>query len=899
MIGQTISHYKILEKLGEGGMGVVYKAQDTRLDRLVALKFLPDHVAVGSAELERFVQEAKAAAGLSHPNICTIYGIEEAEKKHFIVMEFVDGQMLQEKKAALSMKQALDIGIQIADGLAAAHEKGIVHRDIKPENIMIRKDGRVQIMDFGLAKLRGASRLTKEGSTVGTAGYMSPEQVQGLETDHRSDIFSLGVLLYEMLTGQPPFKGMHETAIAYEIINVESPPPSSIKPEIPPDLDVIVLECLEKDGKERTQSAGQVALDLKRFRRASSRQRMSHVTTARPALTGGNAGYTKETPPVWLSIPWIISAVSLLIALALGVQLVFFSSQATPLVTAMIASPTGTNFFLYGNQGGPATISPDGKFLAFVASDSIGKRYLYVHAFDGSGAKRLDDAADAISPFWSPDGRFLGFGAEGKLKWIDATGGSAVTIAQAPFLRGGTWTEDGIIIYAPGVGSPIRSVTASGGDSHAITSLDSTRAEDSHRWPSILPDGKHIIYFARTRSSGNRVGGGAVMVSELDGSSNKLIVETPSNAVYASGYLLFSRGTSLIAQKFDLSDLELVGDPTTIAEGVTYDPSTSRSLFTASSNGMLVYQTGVASLGSRLVLRDRTGRPVGRPTDVAEYIYTFLAPDGKRASVYIWDQKALNADIWIVDLINGLRTRFTFNPAVEAWSVWSPDGKQIAFNSDRTGLSNIYVKPTNAIGGEVPLAPSTETGMNPRDWSRDGKYILVEAFSTRRNDNSLWVVPTTGDHTPLPLVSTGFDDHDGRFSPDGRWIAYVSTESGSPEVYIRPFQPLAAAQTQSAAKWQVSDAGGDSPRWRGDGKELFYFGRDNKIMAVDLTFVGGAVNSSRPRTLFEVPSIVQLPISDFDVTRDGQRFLINTPFDVQNATPLTLVVNWEQRLKGK
>src|SRR3989339_2105157 len=297
MIGQTISHYKILEKLGEGGMGVVYKAQDTPLDRLVALKFLPDHVAVGSAELERFVQEAKAAAGLSHPNICTIYGIEEADKKHFIVMEFVDGQTLQEKKSSLSMKQALDIGIQIAEGLAAAHEKGIVHRDIKPENIMIRKDGRVQIMDFGLAKLRGASRLTKEGSTVGTAGYMSPEQVQGQETDHRSDIFSLGVLLYEMLTSQPPFKGMHETAIAYEIINVESPPPSSIKPEIPPDLDVIVLECLEKDPKERAQAAKQIAIDLKRYRRESSKQHVSRIMPARP-LSAPNTGAPSASAPV-------------------------------------------------------------------------------------------------------------------------------------------------------------------------------------------------------------------------------------------------------------------------------------------------------------------------------------------------------------------------------------------------------------------------------------------------------------------------------------------------------------------------------------------------------------------------------------------------------------------------
>src|SRR3972149_5050280 len=285
----------IQEKLGEGGMGVVYKAQDSKLDRLVALKFLPEHVSVGSADLERFTQEAKAAAGLNHPNICTIHGIEEAGGKNFIVMEFVDGQMLQEKKSSLSMKQALDIGIQIAEGLAAAHEKGIVHRDIKPENIMIRKDGRVQIMDFGLAKLRGASRLTKEGSTVGTAGYMSPEQVQRQETDHRSDIFSLGVLLYEMLTGQPPFKGVHETAISYEIVNVDSLPLSAIKPEIPPDLDVIVLECLEKDGKERTQSASQVAVDLKRYKRESSRQRASRITAARPMVSPQIGAETRST----------------------------------------------------------------------------------------------------------------------------------------------------------------------------------------------------------------------------------------------------------------------------------------------------------------------------------------------------------------------------------------------------------------------------------------------------------------------------------------------------------------------------------------------------------------------------------------------------------------------------
>ncbi|MBI4418458.1 MAG: serine/threonine protein kinase [Ignavibacteriales bacterium] len=385
MIGSNISHYKILDKLGEGGMGVVYKAQDTSLDRLVALKFLPEAISVGPSELERFTQEAKAAAGLNHPNICTIHGIEEAEvpspahepsagKRNFIVMEYVEGQTLEERKASLSMKQALDIGIQIAQGLAAAHEKGIVHRDIKPENIMIRKDGRVQVMDFGLAKLRGASRLTKEGSTVGTAGYMSPEQVQGLETDHRSDIFSLGVLLYEMLTGQPPFKGVHETAISYEIVNVDTLPMSSLKSEIPPELDAIVLDCLEKDPNERTQAAGQVALELKRYRRESSRQRASRITSTRivpppreevvPSLsTSGWHASLREPFPLTLAIIAV-----LMTALAVFLYVRSGSSESPP-IKAMIISPKGTNFHSYGQFAGPVT------FLRTVACSRLCLRH--------------------------------------------------------------------------------------------------------------------------------------------------------------------------------------------------------------------------------------------------------------------------------------------------------------------------------------------------------------------------------------------------------------------------------------------------------------------------------------------------------------------------------------------
>ena len=409
MIGQTISHYKILEKLGEGGMGVVYKAQDTNLDRVVALKFLPLHLSASEQDKARFIQEAKAAASLNHPNICTIHGIEESDGQMFIVMEFVEGQTLREKGSSLQLKQSIEIGIQLSDGLGAAHEKGIVHRDIKPENIMLQKDGRVRIMDFGLAKLKSASRLTKVGSTVGTTGYMSPEQVQGQESDHRSDIFSLGVILYEMFAGQSPFKGAHETAINYEIVNVDPVPISSVSPEFPPELDAIVLECMDKDAKERTQSASQVGVDLKRVRRESSRSRVSRIATARPIAAPGESIQTDrlagESTFVKRLFLWTPALIAIVMTTVAGFLYFRGSSSELPSIQALITSPKGTNFHSFGQWSGPVIVSPDGRMLAFVSATPEGKTALYLRPLDAGTAVALPGTEGAFYPFWSYDSK--------------------------------------------------------------------------------------------------------------------------------------------------------------------------------------------------------------------------------------------------------------------------------------------------------------------------------------------------------------------------------------------------------------------------------------------------------------------------------------------------------------
>jgi serine/threonine protein kinase len=899
MIGQTISHYRVLEKLGEGGMGVVYKAHDTKLDRTVALKFLPAHLASSEQDKARFIHEAKAAAALNHPNVCPIHDIQEHEGQTFIVMDFVEGQTLRDRKQEFSIKQAVEIGIQIADGLAAAHEKGIVHRDIKPENIMLRKDGIVQIMDFGLAKLRGASRITKEGSTVGTAGYMSPEQVQGLETDHRTDIFSLGVILYELLAGQSPFKGIHETAIMYEIVNVDPAPIASLRPEVDPELDAIVLECLAKEPSERSQSAAEIAKDLRRFKRETSRKGISRVSTIRPAVVTSVS--TQPSRRGFFDLarsPVFAWSLAVILFLALAVTIFHYSILPSPAlfpIRSFIPPPEKANYHYYGQEAGPAVISPDGKNIAFVAVTSTGQQFLYVRPLDGLSARALPGTEGASYPFWSGDNKSIGFFSWPNLKKIDISGGPPATVCLAPVGRGGTWSKDGTIIFQPGTVGPLDVVSASGGAGKVLTTLDTAKHQTSHRWPYFLPDGNHFLYYSSSTVVGAPAEENAVYVATLDMKLNKPLLKTSANVAYAPGYILFMIGSTLKAQKLDESDMELKGDPVTIADSVLNDAGFSLAAFSVSLNGVLIYQTGTAQSGAQLRVVDQSGREVGRVGEIIEHFQPRISPDGRQVVVSVFDAKSKTDNLWLYELGRGVRTRLTSTSSYDQYPMWSPDGSRIVFDrysAERT--SDFYVMRADRIGSDEALLLSDVEKM-PTDWSSDGKFVAFTQYD-EGSHGDIWILPITGDRKPYPFLQTPFDEWEARFSPNGKWMAYVSDETGDPEIYVRPF-PGPGNPTK------VSKAGGFFPRWKPVGSlsrasdsvgELFYATPDRRLMQVELRSRGLEIEV-RDRRLFGVPPFTQ----DFDIFPDGVRFLFNTTIEPRESPPITLVVNWGAQLRNK
>ncbi len=907
MIGQTISHYKVLEKLGEGGMGVVYKAEDTKLKRTVALKFLPPHLAASEQDKARFIQEAQAASALNHPNVCTIHAIEEYESQLFIAMEFVDGQTLREKSrgdvtSPLPMKQAIDIGIQIADGLAAAHEKGIVHRDIKPENIMIRKDGIVQIMDFGLAKLRASgskiTRLTKEGSTVGTAGYMSPEQVQGQDTDHRSDIFSYGVLLYELLTGQLPFKGVHETALAYEIVNVDATPMSALKPDIDASLDAIVLECLEKDINERAQSIKQVAVDLKKYKRESSRQRVSRVTAVRPAYSSSQTIVQPSEdlkPSEGLSqlgrLPWIVAGTFVVVSFVLAFLYFNRPHEEAQVIRATILPPDKMLFnnSAGGQGGGHTALSPDGTKLAFIAVDSSNKSHLFVRNLANLTAQELNGTGDAYYPFWSPDGKFIGFFAGGKLKKIDLSGTPPLALCDAVSGRGGSWSQQGDIVFSPNAFEPLYKVSAAGGTPVAVTALDTVLRERTHRWPVFLPDGNHFLYFARVTGTGGGINErDGLYVGSLDGTINKRIGRGQGNIAYAAGYLLFPTERTLMAQPFDIKKFELKGDPSPVAYQLQYDAGFNKANFSVSQNGILVYQSGTVQGINRLTIVDQSSKKVTNVGEIGEYLVAKFSPDGKKLAFDLFDTQARNVDIWIYDLVRNIRTRFTFDASPDRNPVWSPDGSRIVFRSDRKGRYDLYQKSISGSTNEELLLASN-LDKNPLHWSSDGKYILY-IITDPKTKFDIWVLPLFGDKKPFPFVQTEFSEAGARFSPDVRWIAYVSDESGKNEVYVRPFPGPRSVQ-------QVSINGGTTPRWRKDGRQLFYISGDNTIMSAEVNVSNSTFSVGAVKPLIDFISSGGSTLQD--ITGDGQRFLQLVIPQETAPTPLTLVANFLTELNKK
>jgi eukaryotic-like serine/threonine-protein kinase len=880
--GTKLGRYEIRSKIGEGGMGEVYRAYDEGMHREVAIKVLPAALSADKDRLARFEQEAQTAGALNHPNILVIHHIESHDGAPYIVSELLDGETLRERTGgvALAQRKAIDYALQIAQGLAAAHEKGIVHRDLKPENIFITKDGRVKILDFGLAKLTGPEASqpqtevptrrvnTDPGMVMGTIGYMSPEQVRGKPADHRSDIFSFGAILYEMLSGRRAFR-RESTADTISAILREDPPDlSGTNPGINPALERVVNHCLEKNPEERFHSARDLAFAVE-------------------ALSG-NAGTSTSAATVLRALPppkrktreliaWSVAGVLLISAVVLA--WLYFRRPATVELptTFVVAMPKDASEVSY------PVISPDGRTLVFTAT-AHGKRSLYLRSLASLDAQPLPATDDASEPFWSPDNRFIAFFANNKLKKIDVSGGPAQTLCDAQNAYGGTWNADGIILISLDI-KGINRVSASGGSPTPVLRLDESRKEVAQAWPFFLPDGKHFLY----QSWSGRSEDSAICVAALDGSDRKVLLKADSGPRYAlPGYLLFAVGSTLTGQAFDARTLQLGGEPFPIVEPVTYNDSNSYENVAVSQNGTMVYLSGGA--GKRqLTWFDRTGKPqetVGPPGDINDIV---LSRDGKRLAMQRLDGG--NSDIWLMDLARGVPSRFTFDPSSEDDPVWSPDGNHLIFSSEGAKgdvTLNLYRKVSSGAGAAELLLKSDFT-KEASDWSKDGQFIVFQAYDPK-TDADLWVLPLFGDGKAYPFLQTEFFEGPAFFSPDGHWLAYSSNESGRPEVYVQTFP-------KTGGKWLVSIGGGGAqPHWRGDGKELYYMAPDRTLMAVEVN-TASTFETSAPKPLFATQVSSYNAPNRYVVAADGQRFLVNSPAGEVNQTPITVVLNWIGTLK--
>jgi len=888
--------YEIIAPLGAGGMGEVYRARDTRLGRDVAVKVLPSSYSNDKQRLHRFEQEACAAGALNHPNILSIYDVGTHNGSPYVVSELLDGETLRERLngGALSSRKAVDYARQIAHGLAAAHEKGILHRDLKPENLFLTNDERIKILDFGLAKLTGAADApvqtdiptrrvnTDPGVVMGTVGYMSPEQLRGQTVDHRSDIFSFGAIFYEMLSGRRAFHGQSPAETMSAILKEDPPDLSETNKSVAPALERVVHHCLEKNREARFHSASDLAFALEAL---SGTSVSSETATAiAPAW---------ERPKGRERLVWIGATALLALALlaALPFAIAYFRNRAPT------AKDHATRFFVFPPEkstliGGGQHISPDGRRLVYVANTTDGKRLLWSRPLDSLTAQPLAGTDDASNPFWSPDGRFVGFFAAGtKLKKIELSGGPAETLAEVQGGLGGTWNREGVILYARSPSDGLYRVSATGGSPVRVTTLDEGRKETGHLWPYFLPDGRHFLYLARSAQKENTV----IYAGTLDSQDRKLLVNADSSPVYVPGFLLFLRERTLMAQPFDASKLQLTGEPSSIAERVAYNLVTGRGAFSASQTGVLVFLSA-NSPNTQLTWFDRAGKQlalVGGPSALSSIDSgPRLSPDEKRVAVSRVDPQTVSADIWLIDLARNTPSRFTFDPANEISPVWSPDGSRIVFSSNREGVANIYQRLSNGAGNdELVFRSGRQAG--PYDWSPDGKFILFGMISATTG-NDIWLLPLFGDQKPTPFIQTNFAEIQARFSPDGRWVAYASNESG-------PFQVYVQSHPISGGKWQVSTTGGAQPEWRRDGKELFYLAPDRKLMAVQVNGAESTFSIGIPKPLFDARVSTFFPgapgINYYAASGDGQRFIVNTIAGDAAPLPLTVILNWTAGLK--
>ena len=871
-------------------MGEVYRARDKRLDRIIAIKILPAHLSSNPEAKQRFEREARAISSLNHPNICTLYDVGHQDGIDFLVMEFLDGETLADRlvKGPLPAEQVLKYGIEICEGLEKAHRGGVTHRDLKPGNVMLTKAG-AKLMDFGLAKpgspsgpasgltLSGpvASRpLTQEGMVVGTFQYMSPEQIEGKEADARSDVFALGAVLYEMATGKRAFEGKTTTSVIAAILERNPPLISAVRPMFPRALDSIVKTCLAKDPDERWQSVRDLRTNLKWIAEGDTAGTSSAVKHGR-----------------WFErLAWML-ALALLCGLAFLAAGHYRTPSASEPVRFSVYPPEKAVF------SGPANLtvavpqfalSPDGRSMVFVAKSSGTDPMIWLRSLDQVTARPLAGTEHAQLPFWSPDSRWLAFFAEGKLKKIPVAGGPVQVLADVADAFGGSWGADGSIIFSR-LNTSIFRVSSGGGTATSVTTLDSV--QKSHRWPQFLPDGRHFLFHDQGGDPEQR----GVYVGSLDGGTQKFLLHTESSAVYAwPSYLLYVDGDTLLGQAFDTARFEFKGEPFTVAEHV--GRSTGFNIgASASGTGMLAYAAAMLQRG-RLTWFDRAGNSLNSVGVEGDYSDFRLSPNGQTLAVSLVDPKAWNPDIWLIDLTRGGPSRFTVGSALSAAPVWSPDGARIVFRSNRSGQTELYVKSARGGGNEeVLLTYETQhaAGIDSpnlvcSDWSLDGRYI-IGSVPQRSTGDDLWLIPLGGDKKPVKFLGPPSDQLHANFSPDGRFVAYTSNESGRFQVYVQTF-PL------SDRKWQVSTDGGYEPRWRGDGREIYYLSEDRKLTAVE---VGAGPSFAVPKTLFQtrVPEGVTSRRTHYVPSRDGQRFLVNTQNLDASSNPITVVLNWQAELK--
>ena len=899
--GTRLGVYEIVAQIGEGGMGVVYRARDTKLNRDVALKVLPELFASDADRLARFTREAQTLASLNHPNIAHIHGLESGAVRA-LVMELVEGDDLSQRitRGAIPVDEALPIAKQIAEALEAAHQQGIIHRDLKPANIKLRPDGTVKVLDFGLAKalvpeqdlasptprsqsptITSPAMLTGLGIVLGTAAYMAPEQAKGREADKRSDIWAFGCVLYEMLTGRRPFDGEDMTEVLGAVVRLE-PAWEALPTDVPTPVRTLLNQCLVKDRRRRV---GDIAAALFVL------EHQAGVAPIVPVASRSNR------------IPWLVAALSILALIGTAVVALRMFRSGVPAsdpVQFSIASPEKTVF------GGPAAggtgraaqlaISPDGRNVVFVAGAQSAFQ-LWLRPLASGEARPIQGTEGGAFPFWSPDSQFVAFFAGGKLKKVAVAGGPPLELTDAATGRGGSWSRDNVIVFDRALGSGLFRVSSSGGVPTPVTTL--AEGEDAHRWPHFLPDARHFFYTAVTGTCCPASKPGTIKIGSLDEHESAVaLLQADSSATYAFNRMLFAREQTLMAVAFDPDRRQLTGDAVPVTR-----VSTEGSRYVSASvsqDGTLVYASG-GSLSTQLTWFDRAGKILGTPGEGWIDVNLSLSPDEQQVALALRSGNAENLDIWTIDVASNLRNRVTSDPQPEGWPVWSPKGTTIVFGTGASGLGGLPEKarlvqiPVNGTGAKEVLVeavgtPSRPCGarqcvLAPTDWSTDGRFVLYTFTGTFPATSDIWALPLSGERKPFPVIQTEFTEGQGALSPDGRWIAYTTDATGQPNVHIQPFLRAGGAH-------RISPNGGRNPHWRADGRELFYLDAAGTMTAVPIDLTTGSADGL-PKTLFSAGVVSTNNM--YAVTRDGQRFLVNRNAAI--ATPLTVILNWTSTLQ--